>query len=107
MGKQVIKGSGNVFADLGIANPTEHFLKACLVSKLTLILDEKQLTQTQASHLVGISQPDLSRILNGQFRNVSAERIFRAIVLLGSDVEIDVSTKGEPVGETIHLHAMA
>lgn len=107
MGKQITKGSDNVFADLGIASPTDHLLKAELVSRLSLIIDRKKITQTEAAKLTGVSQPDLSRMLRGQFRDVSAERILRAIVRLGSVVDIGVSTEGQPVGETIHLHAMA
>ena len=107
MGKLATKGSGNVFADLGIASPIEHLLKAGLASKLSLIISQKKLTQTEAAKLTGVSQPDLSRMLRGQFRDVSAERILRALVRLGSEVDIGVFTEGEPVGETIHLYAVA
>lgn len=105
MANQAQKSSGNVFADLGIAKAEEHLLKAGLVSKLAAIIRANKLTQTHAAELTGISQPDLSRMLRGQFRDFSADRIIRAITRLGSDVDIEVSMAGEPVGETIHLQA--
>jgi predicted XRE-type DNA-binding protein len=107
MSNRAQQSSGNVFADLGIAAPEEQLLKAGLVGKLAAIVRARKLTQTQAAKLTGISQPDLSRILRGQFRDFSTDRIIRAIIGLGSDVEIEVTTAGEPVGEPIHLHAAA
>ena len=55
----------------------------------------------------GISQPALSRLLRGHFRDMSADRLIRALVRLGSEVEIGVSRGGEAVGAPIHLEAVA
>ena len=68
----VIKhGSGNVIADLGVPDADTHLLKAELVSRIDQILRQRRLTQSQAAGLLGISQPDVSRLLRGQFRRVS------------------------------------
>lgn len=107
MAKQIIESSGNVFADLGMANAEEHMLKAGLVSKLSEVIRALDLTQTAAAKLTGISQPDLSRALRGRFRDMSADRLIRALIRLGTEVDIDVSRGGEPVGEPIHLEAVA
>lgn len=98
-------GSGNVFADLGIPEPEDHKLKSGLVSKLASIIDELGLTQTAAAELTGISQPDLSRLLRGRFRDFSASRLIKAITSLHSEVEITVRTQGREIGEKILLHA--
>jgi predicted XRE-type DNA-binding protein len=97
--------SGNVFADLGIRNPKEHKLKAGLVAKLANIIAEQGLTQTAAAELTGISQPDLSRVLRGRFRDFSADRLIRAITDLDSEVEITVRHDGREIGEPICVHA--
>lgn len=107
MAKQFTKSSGNVFADLGMANAEEHMLKAGLVSKLAEVIRALDLSQTAAAKLTGISQPDLSKVLRGRFRDMSADRLIRALIRLGSDVEIDVSRDGKPVGEPILLEAVA
>ena len=107
MAKQITESSGNVFADLGIANPQEHLLKAGLVSKLAEVIRALDLTQTAAARQTGISQPDLSRLLRGRFRDMSADRLIRALIRLGTEVEIDVSRGGERVGEPIHLEVAA
>lgn len=99
------RSGGNVFADLGIQNAKEHKLKAGLVSKLAKIIAELELTQTAAAELTGISQPDLSRVLRGRFRDFSTDRLIRAITQLDSEVEVTVRREGKSVGEPIHVHA--
>lgn len=107
MTEQITKSSGNVFADLGMANAEEHLLKAGLVSKLADVMRARGLNQTATAKQTGISQPDLSRILHGRFRDISVERLMRALTRLDTDVEITVRSRGEKVGEPIHLHAVA
>ena len=101
------RSSGNVFADLGFGDAEELDLKAGLVMKLADVMRARGLNQTAAAKLTGISQPDLSRILHGRFRDVSADRLFRALTRLDTEVEITVRSHGEPVGEPIQLHAVA
>jgi predicted XRE-type DNA-binding protein len=83
-------GSGNVFADLGLADAGEHLIKAGLVVKIDRTLRQRHLTQTAAAHLMGIDQPKVSAMLAGQFRGYSVERLMRFLVALGHDVEIVV-----------------
>ena len=104
---EIERSSGNVFADLRVPEPEGHKLKAALVSKLVEITEEAGWTQTRTAEVIGISQPDLSRIFRGRFRDVSVERLIRALRQLGYEVAIDVSQHGRPVGDPIHLEAMA
>ena len=85
------RGTGNVFADLGFPDAETHLLKAELMSRVQDILEERRLTQTEAAKITGVSQPDLSRMLKGRFRDVSVERIMRMLTKLGCQVDIVVS----------------
>lgn len=100
-------GSGNVFADLGFADPATHKLKAELVRKLDSILKSRDLSQSAAARLIGVGQPDLSKLLNGRFREMSVERLLRMLTRLDCDVDISVQHDGRSVGEAIHLDAVA
>lgn len=82
------KGSGNIFADLGLPNAEEHQLKAALVVQLKRLMAERQLTQTEAAKLVEMKQPDLSKLLRGQLRLVSVEKLMRMLTAFDQDVEI-------------------
>jgi predicted XRE-type DNA-binding protein len=86
----VERGSGNVFADLGLPEADTHLLKAELVSRIDEILRKRRITQAQAAALLGLSQPDVSRLLRGNFRDHSVERLFRLLTTLGRDVEITI-----------------
>jgi predicted XRE-type DNA-binding protein len=82
--------SGNVFADIGLPNAEEHLVKAQLVFKIDGLLKRRSLKQTEAAKLFGVKQPDISKMLRGDFRQFSVERLMRFLVSLGQDVEIVV-----------------
>jgi predicted XRE-type DNA-binding protein len=83
-------GSSNVFKDIGLPNPEEHLVKAQLVFKIDAIMKKRRLKQVQMADLLGIRQPDVSKMLRGEFRQFSVERLLRFLVALNQDVEIVV-----------------
>ncbi len=90
---KVQPSSGNVFADLGLVNSDELWIKAELVRQISNLIDAKNLTQTEAAKLLGIDQPKVSALLNGKLSGFSTDRLFRFLNALGSDVEIRVTPK--------------
>ncbi len=58
----------NVFADLGVPNAEEHLVKAQLVFKIEKLMKGRRLKQTQAADLFGTRQPNVSKMLRGEFR---------------------------------------
>ena len=85
---KIERGSGNVFTDLGRPDAETHLLKAKLVTRIDEIIRQRGLTQVKAARLLGLSQPDVSRLLRGNFREYSVERLLRLLMALGRDVEI-------------------
>jgi predicted XRE-type DNA-binding protein len=83
-------GSRNVFKDIGVPNSEEHLVKAQLVFKIDTILKARGLRQVEAASLFGVRQPDVSKMLRGEFRQFSVERLLRFLVALDQDVEIIV-----------------
>lgn len=83
-------GSGNVFKDIGVPNAEEHLIKAQLVFKIDTIIKRRGLKQVQAARLFGVRQPDISKMLRGEFRQFSVERLLRFLVALNQDVAIVV-----------------
>jgi predicted XRE-type DNA-binding protein len=84
------EGSDNIFRDLGFPNAEEHLVKAQLVLKIDTIMKKRRLKQVEAARLFGVRQPDVSKMLRGEFRQFSVERLLRFLVALGQDVEIVV-----------------
>jgi predicted XRE-type DNA-binding protein len=81
----------NVFKDIGVANPEEHLVKAQLVYKIDTILKRRRLKQVEAARLFGVKQPDISKMLRGEFRQFSVERLMRFLVALDQNVAIVVT----------------
>lgn len=87
---KVEMGSVNIFADLGLPDAETHFLKAQIVSEIYRLAHARKLTQAQAGERMGISQPEVSRLFKGNFREYSIERLMGFLTAFGRDVEIVV-----------------
>jgi predicted XRE-type DNA-binding protein len=85
--------SDNIFADIGVPNPEEPLIKAQLVVKISRLMKERGLKQREAAEIFGVRQPDVSKMLRGDFRQFSVERLMRFLVALGQDVEITVKPR--------------
>jgi predicted XRE-type DNA-binding protein len=83
-------GNRNVFKDIGVPNAEEHLVKAQLVHKIDTLMKKRGLKQIEAADLFGVRQPDISKMLHGEFRQFSVERLLRFLVALNQDVEIVV-----------------
>jgi predicted XRE-type DNA-binding protein len=96
----------SVFEDLNYANADEMLIKARLVTEIADQVKRRRLTQTEASELLGFSQPKLSNLLRGRFRGVSEKKLMECLTRLGRDIEIVVRpaprsklrTKEPPLG---------
>ncbi len=95
----VKRGSGNVFADLGLENPDEELLKAQLALRIRTLISEQGLTQARAAKMLKVAQPDVSSLVNGRISGFSLERLFSFVRRLGDDVEITIK-HAEPVRAT-------
>ena len=85
------RSSGNVFADLGLPNAREDLVKADMVLAIAARIKAKGLTQAEASKLIGLAQPDVSKLLRGHFAGYSFERLFGFLNALGENVTIAIS----------------
>ncbi|GBF80760.1 helix-turn-helix domain-containing protein [Aphanothece sacrum] len=86
---------GNVFTDLGYPNAEEALAKSRLAQCITEIIKEQNLTQVQAAAILGIDQPKISKLIRGQLREFSTDRLFRFLNALNQDVEIVITSKPE------------
>ena len=87
---EIEQGSGNVYADIGAAEPEEMLVKAQLAAKVAEIIEARKLKQAEAAELVGLTQPKLSGVLRGKLRGVSEAKLLDCLRRLGRDVQIGV-----------------
>lgn len=90
----------NVWLQLGLPDAEEHYLKAELVLRLDKSIKALGLTQRAAARRLNATQPELSKILNGKFSEISLERLIRFLAALGHRIEIKIgATRGGKPGE--------
>ena len=90
MSKKITEGSGNVFADMGLANPRERQAKAMLALHIERLILDKGWTQTEAAKEMRVTQPEVSSIINGRLRGFTIDRLFACLDALGQQVEIGI-----------------
>jgi len=90
---EVIRGSGNVYRDLGKENPDLKQLKALLAAAIIKALDRERLSVRQAHARTGIAAADFSRIRNANLGRFTVDRLMSIINRLGSQIEVAVKVK--------------
>lgn len=90
---EIVRGSGNVFRDLGLENADALQLKAILASEIIKALDREQLTVRAAHECTGIAAADFSRIRNADLGRFTVDRLINVLNRLGSRVEVKLRVR--------------
>lgn len=93
----LIRGSGNIYQDLGIEDADARQLKALLAAEIIKTLDKRGLSVRKAHGLTGIDAGDFSRIRNADFRRMTVERLMTIVNRLGSHIEFKMRLRPVPV----------
>lgn len=90
---ELIRGSGNVYRDLGQDDADVKQLKALLAAEIVKQLDRQKLTVREAHARTGIAAADFSRIRNADLSRFTLDRLFGIVNRLGSRVEVRLKVK--------------
>jgi predicted XRE-type DNA-binding protein len=69
------EGSGNIFQDLGAREAEERLAQAELARVIRGEIRERGLTQVRAAELLGITQPDVSDLVDKERAEISVELV--------------------------------
>ena len=89
----IIRGTGNVFADLGYLDAEERQTKLRLALAINDVIQRGRLTQALAADKLGVSQPKVSALANYKLEGFSVERLMTFLTALDQDVEIIIKRK--------------
>lgn len=90
---KITRGSGNVFADLGLPDAEERQAKVRLAVAINRILEQHRLSQTEAAARLNVGQPKISALANYRLDGFSVERLLTYLTVLGRDVSIVIKKK--------------
>lgn len=100
-GVEVLRGSGNVFADLGLADAEKLKIKTGLVIEIRKAMRRLALTQQDAAKRMGLTQPKVSDMMRGDLSNLSERKLMDCLTRLGYDIEIKIKPTKQPVGHLL------
>ena len=89
----VVRGSGNVFRDLGRENPDVEQLKAILAAEIIKALDNQALSVRGAHARTGIAAADFSRIRHADLGRFTVDRLIMIVNRLGSRIEVKIKVR--------------
>lgn len=96
MTDEITRGTGNVFADLGLTDAAERQTKTRLALAINDRLKARKLKQTQAATLLGVPQPKISALQNYRLDGFSVEKLMSFLTALDQDVEIVIRPSRRP-----------
>jgi len=100
-GVEVLRGSDNVFADLGLPDAEKLKIKAGLVIEIRKAMHRLGLTQQEAAKRMGLTQPKVSAMMNGDLSNLSERKLMDCLTRLGYNIEIKVKPTKAAVGHMV------
>ncbi len=102
---EVLTGSDNVFADLGLPDADKLKIKTGLVIEIRRAIGAQKLTQQAAAERMGMTQPKVSAMMRGDFSNLSERKLMDCLNRLGYDIEIRVKSADTMMGHLTLSHA--
>lgn len=90
---EIVRGSGNAFADFGYPNAAVEQLKALLASKVIGVLDDRALTVRKAGEITGIAAADFSRIRKARLDRFTIDRLMTILDRLDQEVDVRVTVR--------------
>jgi len=100
---EIERGTGNVFADLGLPDADELLAKSKLIRAISAAIKERKVTQTELAKLTGISQSKISQLLNGKVSGFSSDRLMHILTKLDQDVVIIVTPRPSSEHRPAHV----
>lgn len=97
---ETVRGSGNVFRDLGHANADVEQAKSLLAAEIVGVLDGRSLSTRKAQELTGVNHSEFARIRNAKLDRFTIDRLVIILNRLGQQVDVGVSVR--PEGLTAH-----
>jgi predicted XRE-type DNA-binding protein len=86
-------GSGNVFADLELANADGLLTRAKLGHTVRMLLTKKNLKQREIAALLDIDQAEVSKLMNGQYHLFAEGRLFGFLNRLNKKVTVKITPR--------------
>lgn len=93
---EIVRGSGNLYRDLGMPDAELRQLKALLAAEIIKTLDDRGMTVRQAGAHTKIAAADFSRIWGAKLDRFTVDRFMTILSRLDREVEVKVAVRPLP-----------
>jgi predicted XRE-type DNA-binding protein len=91
---EIVRGNGNVYADIGHSDADARQMKAFLAAEIIAVLNRRRLTVRAAAELTGVTPSDISNIRNAHLGKFTIDRLVRLLNRLDRKVTVVVKKAG-------------
>jgi predicted XRE-type DNA-binding protein len=88
---EIVRGTGNVFADMGDPDAETKLMKAKLAAEIIGVLDDHKISVRQAEKITGVAAADISRVRNADLAKFTLDRLLRILHLLAPSVKVSMT----------------
>lgn len=88
---EIIRASGNVFADFGDPDAETKLMKAKLAARIIGVLDDHKISVRQAEKITGVTAADISRVRNADLAKFTLDRLLRILHRLEPSVKVGLT----------------
>ena len=103
----MIRGTENIFADMGLPDPEEAYAKAQFAYAIRRIIRARGLSQREAALIARVKQPQISDITRGRLAGFSMDRLTTILNRFDQDVDITIHPKRGDVARTAVISELA
>lgn len=93
---EIVRGSGNIFADFDDPDAETKLMKAKLAAKIIGVLDDRRISVRQAEKITGVAAADISRVRNADLAKFTLDRLLRILHRLAPTVGVDITFSTRP-----------
>lgn len=101
---ELVRGSGNVFADLGLPDAELEQFRAILAAEIGKTLAADKLTVRAAEKLTGVAAADFSRIRQARLKSFTIDRLMTILDRLNRKVQVSVAVHKRDPARQSALH---
>jgi predicted XRE-type DNA-binding protein len=88
--RKLVRGTGNVYADLGMKDAEARQLRAILTGEIVKALDAGKPTVRAAEAMTGVAAADFSRLWQAKLKGFTIDRLMAILERLDCDVQVQV-----------------
>ncbi|NKM58494.1 XRE family transcriptional regulator [Rhizobium anhuiense] len=88
---KIVKGSSDIFADLGVELDAKDRLKIDIARSISIVIEQKKFTQKEVAAILNTDQAKISNITRGRLEGFTVDRLVNYLIELGINIDVKLT----------------